>query len=139
MQADRKAAADPDAEDPADINDEEYQKALGAEKFASLDAKDSALAVKRIVGIGLYEGGRAELESGAEKGASSLPPSPCHTFTISSPIALSHPVSRFRLGRHRARGIRHEPRPVWRRVRRLLREGRALRRRRAALGERHDV
>ena len=25
MQADRKAAADPDAEDPADINDEEYQ------------------------------------------------------------------------------------------------------------------
>ena len=88
MQADRKAAADPEAEDPADINDEEYHKALGAEKFAALDLKDSALAVKRIVGIGLYEGGRAELESGAEKGESSPP-------CISSPslppsLAISH-------------------------------------------------
>ena len=53
VQAALKVAADPEAEEPPDVNDEEWQATLAGELgFDKLD-------VKRIITIGLYAGGRA--------------------------------------------------------------------------------
>ncbi len=60
--ADKKYAAQEDAEEPADVNDPEYQKGLAESMLAGVDPTEAAYTVKAIVAIGMYIGGRAEVD-----------------------------------------------------------------------------
>ena len=61
--ADKKLAASEDAEDPPDVTSEEYIPGLAAQFFPDANPTEAMHTVRAIVTIGVYIGGRADVDS----------------------------------------------------------------------------